>query len=230
MPNWCESTMTKSKIIVAPSILSADPLKFAEEIKSVEQAGADWHHIDVMDGHFVPNLTFGPPLIRALKSVATIPLDVHIMVDNPDAVALDYVKAGADYLSFHIEAATHAQRVVQAIKGQGAKAGVALNPGTAIASVGGLLPYVDYVLVMSVNPGFGGQQYLPHTASRLAELRKMLTAIHRQDEVIVEVDGGINAQTGQEVCAAGASALVAGTFIYGAKNRADAVQALRFSK
>lgn len=222
--------MGKANIIVAPSVLSADPLTYAEELKSVEAAGADWHHVDVMDGHFVPNLTFGPPVIKAFKSAAKIPLDVHIMVANPDTVAIEYVKAGADWLSFHIEAATHAQRVIQTIQGAGAKAGVALNPGTSIATLTGILPYVDYILVMSVNPGFGGQKYLSNTGARVAELKKLLTTIGRQDEVIIEVDGGINETTGREVIAAGATALVAGTYIYGAKNRADAIKSLHLAK
>ncbi len=216
-----------SRVIVAPSILAADPLKFAVELASVEKAGADWHHVDVMDGHFVPNLSFGPPVIRALKSAAKIPLDVHIMVSNPDAVAIDYVKAGADYLSFHIEAATHAHLVIQDIQAAGAKAGIALNPGTAVAAIGGVLPYVDYVLVMSVNPGFGGQSYMPEAAKRVAAVKQMLRDLGRADQVPIEVDGGINEKTGAEVVAAGASILVAGTYVYAAKDRAAAIRALR---
>lgn len=215
-----------SKVIVAPSLLSADPLRFGEDAAAIEQAGADWHHIDVMDGHFVPNLTFGLPFIAALKKKSTIPLDVHIMVANPDQVALDYVKAGADILVFHVEAAVHAHRIVQAVHAAGAKAGIALNPATPIEAAFPLLDDVDVVMLMSVNPGFGGQKFINQTVDRVRRLAAELDRRGRREKVIIEVDGGINAETGAEVVKAGARALVAGTYVYGAKDRRESIRAL----
>jgi len=216
-----------SSLIVAPSILAADPLNFAQELAAVERAGADWHHIDVMDGHFVPNLTFGLPLIAAIKRMTNLPLDVHIMVSNPDSVALQYVEAGADYLSFHIEAVTHAHRLVTAIQGAGARAGLAINPGTSLELLTPMLAYVDLINVMSVNPGFGGQSYIPETAERIATLSKMIKAANRQGKVLIQVDGGINERTYKHVCEAGADVLVAGTYVYGATDRQAAIAGLR---
>lgn len=213
-------------VLVAPSLLAANPMSFREEVHSVEKAGADWHHVDVMDGHFVPNLTYGLPFIAALKKMATLPLDVHIMVSNPDIVALDYVKAGADRLTFHVEAAVHAHRLTQAIRDAGAKVGVALNPGTPVETVLPLIHDVDSVMFMSVNPGFGGQQYIPQTAGRIKQLRRSLEAAGLDRSVLIEVDGGINEKTGAEVVAAGARVLVAGTFIYGASDRSQPIRRL----
>ncbi len=216
-----------SKALVAPSLLSADPLRFGEELANIEQAGADWHHVDVMDGHFVPNLTFGIPLVQALKKQTKIPLDVHIMVSNPDTVALDYVKAGADILVFHAEASTHPHRLLQAIRAAGAKAGLALNPGTPIEAALPLLDDADLFLIMSVNPGFGGQKFIPSTVERVAKLRQALVARGLDKKVQIEVDGGINAETGAEVVKAGANVLVAGTFVYGAADRSAAIRKLK---
>jgi ribulose-phosphate 3-epimerase len=216
-----------SKVLVSPSLLSADPLRFGEEIQTIEKAGADWHHVDVMDGHFVPNLTYGIPFVAALKRKAKIPLDVHVMIANPDQTALDYVKAGADILVFHVEASRHPHRLIQAIKAEGAKAGVAVNPGTPVESVFALLQEVDLVLVMSVNPGFGGQKFIAQTVEKVQKLAAELRRIGRDNAVTIEVDGGINAETGAQVVKAGASALVAGTYVYGATDRAAAIKALR---
>ncbi len=219
--------MANKKILVAPSLLAADPLKFGEELRLAEEAGADMHHVDVMDGHFVPNLSYGIPLVRALKKHCKIPLDVHIMVSNPDQVALDYVDAGADILVFHVEAAVHAHRLIQAIHARGAKAGLAINPGTSLTLLEPLLPYVDLVNIMSVNPGFGGQSFIPESIERIRTLHKMLEARRRVDQVYIEVDGGVNDETVESVVAAGANLLVAGTFFYGAANRKQAIKILR---
>ncbi|MBM4251247.1 MAG: ribulose-phosphate 3-epimerase [Deltaproteobacteria bacterium] len=215
-----------TSVLVAPSLLAADPMSFRDEVHSVEKAGADWHHVDVMDGHFVPNLTYGLQFIAALKKISTLPLDVHIMVSNPDIVALDYVKAGADRLTFHVEAAIHAHRLTQAIRGAGAKVGVALNPGTPVETVLPLIYDVDSIMFMSVNPGYGGQQYIPQTAGRIQQLSKSLEAAGLDQSVLIEVDGGINEKTGAEVVAAGARVLVAGTFIFGATDRSLPIKRL----
>jgi ribulose-phosphate 3-epimerase len=214
-------------IRIAPSLLAADPLNFQKEISDVEKAGADIHHVDVMDGHFVPNLTYGIPFVQALKKAAKLPLDVHIMVSNPDTVALDYVAAGADYLVFHVEAATHAHRLAQAIRAAGAKSGIAVNPGTNLESLRPLLEVVDLINVMSVNPGFGGQQYITNSAERVGKVYEMLKEKNLHEKVIIQVDGGMNVNTGAEVAAAGASMIVAGNYVFKASNRAMAIADLK---
>lgn len=214
-------------LLIAPSLLSADPLNFRAEIQSVEAAGADWHHVDVMDGHFVPNLTYGIPFVKALKKEAKLPLDVHIMVSNPDEVAAAYLDAGADILVFHVEAARHPHRIIQEIHSKGRKAGVALNPGTSLEVCAAVLPFADVVMLMSVNPGFGGQSFIPQTIERIRGLSQMLTSLGRRDQVLIEVDGGISSDNCKTVIAAGANVLVAGTAVYGQKDRAQAVKSLR---
>jgi ribulose-phosphate 3-epimerase len=218
---------TRNRVIVAPSILSANPLFFGRDIEAVEQAGADWHHVDVMDGHFVPNLTFGPPLIKELKKVSKIPLDVHIMVSNPDEVAQFYVEAGADILVFHIEAAKDAKKIIQTIRTKGAKVGVALNPATPIESVYDVAPLIDVIMVMSVNPGFGGQSFIETTVSRVKALYTWLASKNLDHKVRIEVDGGITEETGRRVVEAGASILVAGTFVYKAPDQGLAIKILK---
>ncbi len=202
-------------------------MRFGQELASVEAAGADWHHVDVMDGHFVPNLTYGIPFVEALKKNSKIPLDVHIMITNPDQMAGDYVSAGADILVFHIEASTHPHRTIQKIKSSGAKAGIALNPGTPSSAVSQLIADADLFLVMTVNPGFGGQKFIHTAVDKISELKAMIAKAGRTGEVDIEVDGGVNNETVGKVRAAGATALVAGTYVYGAKDRAAAIASLR---
>jgi ribulose-phosphate 3-epimerase len=214
-------------VIVSPSILAADPMRFGQELASVEVAGADWHHVDVMDGHFVPNLTYGLPFVEALKKNSKIPLDVHIMITNPDQMAGDYVSAGADILVFHIEASTHPHRTIQKIKSSGAKAGIALNPGTPASAVSQLIADADLFLVMTVNPGFGGQKFIHSAVDKISELTAMIAKAGRTGGVEIEVDGGVNQETAGKVRSAGATALVAGTYVYGAKDRAAAIASLR---
>jgi ribulose-phosphate 3-epimerase len=180
-----------------------------------------------MDGHFVPNLTFGLPLIKSLKKISKLPLDVHIMVSNPDDVALSYVEAGADILVFHAEAAKHGHRLAQAIREKGARPGVALNPASPLESAFAMAPYVDVIMLMSVNPGFGGQSFIEETVARVSALSKWLLANKLHDKVLIEVDGGINDQTGARIVSAGASVLVAGTYVYGAKDRSAAISTLK---
>ena len=213
--------------IISPSILSADLLNLQRDITEVEKGGADWHHIDVMDGHFVPNLSFGLPLVKALKKTTTLPLDVHLMISNPEQMVPQYIEAGADLLTFHVEAANHAHRLVQSIKEKGVKAGIAINPGTPIQYLDPLLTDVDMILIMSVNPGFGGQKFIPQSCERVSALAYKLKELGRFNEVIIHVDGGINDLTIKKVHDAGAKAFVAGSHIYGAENRSKAIQTLK---
>ncbi len=214
-------------ILIAPSILSADFTRLAEAIAEVEAAGADLIHVDVMDGVFVPNLTIGPPVIRALKRVATIPLDVHLMISNADDTVAWYLEAGADYVTVHTEACRHLHRVVQAIRGAGAKAGIALNPATPASVLHDVIGEIDMVLVMSVNPGFGGQSFIPGSVRKVAEIAEM--ARKADADVLIEVDGGINSSTAPLVAGAGARVLVAGNAVFCADSPADAIAAIRES-
>ena len=206
---------------IAPSILSADFADFATGVRLVSDAGADWIHVDVMDGHFVPNLTIGPGTVKALKRVTDVPLDVHLMVANPDVQVPWYLDAGADLVTFHYEAAIHANRIVQQIHAAGRKAGVAINPATPTSLLRELAGEVDLVLVMSVNPGFGGQSYLPNAARKVAEVRAM------DADLLIEVDGGITTATAPLVAAQGANVLVAGSAVFGAPDPAQAVSDIR---
>jgi ribulose-phosphate 3-epimerase len=211
--------------LIAPSILSADFARLADEVAAVERAGADLLHVDVMDGHFVPNLTVGPPIVEALKKVTKLPLDVHLMITNADAFIPDFAEAGADYLTVHVEACPHLHRTVQSIKERGVKAGVTLNPATPIASLQDILPDVDLVLIMSVNPGFGGQKFIPSALNKVAAARTMLDRIHSR--ALLEVDGGIKAENASQVVAAGATVLVAGSAIFSQRDYAGTIAALR---
>ena len=216
--------MTKT-IKIAPSILSADFSRLADEIIKIEQAGADWVHIDVMDGHFVPNLTFGPPVVAALRKVTPLPFDVHLMVTNPQDLIEPFAKAGADIITVHAETAPHLHRLIQTIKELGKKAGVSLNPSTPLSAVEEVLADVDMLLIMSVNPGFGGQKFIPGAVDKIARLKSMLD--ERNLIIDIEVDGGINAATARQVIAAGANVLVAGSAVYGAADIPQAINAIR---
>lgn len=210
---------------IAPSILAADFARLGEEISRVEAAGADMLHVDVMDGHFVPNLTIGPPVIKAIKSVTNLPLDVHLMVEQPDGLLPDFIEAGSDNLTVHVEACRHLHRTVQSITGAGVQASVVLNPATSLHALDEILPDVHMVLLMSVNPGFGGQRFLPSTLEKIRSLRAQIT--ERGLPVAIEVDGGVKADNAAEICAAGADVLVAGTAIFGQPDYAAAIRSLR---
>ncbi len=213
-------------VLVAPSILSADFANLASEIKRAEDGGADWIHVDVMDGHFVPNLTIGPPVVAAIKANSKLPLDVHLMITDPDKYLESFVSAGADFLTVHIEACTHLQRTLSAIRKLGAKAGVALNPHTPPAHLEYVLDDIDLVLVMSVNPGFGGQRFIPAAVEKVAAVRKMFDQRGHKG-VHVSVDGGINPETARTVVCAGADVLVAGKSVYGAPDLALAIKQIK---
>jgi len=212
--------------IIAPSILSANFAALADDIKDVERGGADWIHIDVMDGHFVPNLTFGPIVINAVRPATKLPFDVHLMIENPDKYIAEYVAAGADRITVHAEACVHLHRVVHMIKEAGLPAGVALNPATPLSAIEHVIDDLDLVLIMTVNPGFGGQKFIPQSLPKLRALRSMLTEKGLQ-HVQVQVDGGINAQTAALVREAGAEVLVAGNAVFTERDRAAAIAALR---
>lgn len=213
-------------VLVAPSILSADFANLASEIRRAEDGGADLIHVDVMDGHFVPNLTIGPPVVAAIKANSKLPLDVHLMITDPDKYLADFVKAGASYLTVHIEACTHLQRTLSAIRQLGAKAGVALNPHTPPEHLQYILDDIDLVLVMSVNPGFGGQKFIPAAVDKVAVVRRMFSE-RGLKSVHVSVDGGINVETAKKVVAAGADVLVAGKSVYGAPDLGVAIKELK---
>jgi ribulose-phosphate 3-epimerase len=210
---------------LAASILSADFAHLAREVAAVEAGGADLIHVDVMDGHFVPNLTVGPPVVTAIRRVAQVPLDVHLMITNPDPFLKAYVEAGASLLSVHAEVLPHLHRTVAAIKDLGAKAGVALNPSTPVGVLEDVAADLDVVLVMSVNPGFGGQRFIPHTTTKIRRVRDLLDRVGSRAEI--EVDGGIDLATVGAVVAAGATLLVAGHALFGHGDPLAATRALR---
>jgi len=217
--------MTK-KIKVAPSILSADFSRLGEEIGAVEAAGADIIHIDVMDGHFVPNITIGPLSVEAARRSTKLPLDVHLMITNPELYIADFAKAGADYITVHVETAFHLDRLVQSIKEhKGVKAAVALNPATPLTSLDYVLSNVDMVLIMSVNPGFGGQSFIPSALEKIAWLRKRIDDLGLKAEI--EVDGGVKPANAIEIIKAGADILVAGSAVFGTGDYASAIRGIR---
>lgn len=211
--------------IIAPSILSADFSRLGEEIKAVEKAGADWIHIDVMDGHFVPNITYGPIIVEASKKSCSLPLDVHLMVEKPDNFIQDFIKAGADLISVHAEACTHLNRTINFIKEAGAKAGVALNPATPLSAIEWVLEDLDFVLIMSVNPGFGGQRFIPNSLDRVRELKS--TIKKRGLNTIIQIDGGVNGKTIAEIAKAGVDSFVAGSAIFNSPDYRDTITDFR---
>ena len=212
-------------ILVAPSLLSADFARLADEVAAIEAAGADWLHLDVMDGHFVPNVTFGAIVPRALRQLTRLPFDVHLMIAPVDPFIAAFAEAGADHLIVHAEAGPHLHRTLQAVRAAGCKAGVALNPATPAKMVEYVLDLVDIVLVMTVNPGFGGQDFLPSTLPKIASVRRMIDATGR--DIRLSVDGGVAPETAPDVIAAGADVLVAGTAVFGRPDYTAAIAALR---
>lgn len=212
-------------VCIAPSILAADFARLGEEVGRVEAAGADLLHVDVMDGHFVPNLTIGPPVVKALKAVTSLPLDVHLMVQEPDALLPAFIEAGSANLTVHVEACRHLHRTIQAIKDAGIHASVVLNPATPLHALDEILPELHMVLLMSVNPGFGGQRFIPSTLKKIKTLKQSIMAKGLQ--VAIEVDGGVNASNARAIREAGADVLVAGTAIFGQSDYREAIQALR---
>ena len=210
---------------IAPSILSADFTKLGEEIKAVEDAGADWIHVDVMDGHFVPNITMGPIIVEAARQATKLPLDVHLMIENPDRFISDFISAGADLISVQAETCTHLNRTVQFIKESGAKAGVALNPATPIQAVQWVLEDIDFVLIMSVNPGFGGQQFISNSLEKIRDLKKFIQSSGLP--VLIQVDGGVNKGTIKDVSLAGADVFVAGSAVFGSDDYKETIRTFR---
>ena len=215
------------RVRIAPSILSADFGRLADDVRAVEAAGAELLHVDVMDGRFVPNITIGPLVVEALRKATTLPLDVHLMIVEPERYVEDFVKAGAHGVTVHVEASTHLHRTLDQIRRAGARAGVALNPHTPPEALDYVLGDLDLVLVMSVNPGFGGQKYIPSAAAKIRALDTRLRERGLRSGVDIEVDGGINARTAQDVVAAGADILVAGSAIFGAASYAEAISGIR---
>lgn len=212
-------------IKIAPSILSADFANLQKDIQDVEQGGADYIHIDVMDGHFVPNITIGPLVVEAIRPITKLPLDVHLMIENPDTYIPAFAKAGADIISVHVEASRHLHRTVQLIKAEGVKAGVVINPATPVESIVPILKDVDLVLLMTVNPGFGGQAFIKDVLPKISQVRSLIT--ERGLSVEVEVDGGVNPETAALCVDAGADVLVAGSAIYQQTDRKEAISSIR---
>ena len=208
-------------IQIAPSILASDFSRLGEEITAVIESGADLIHIDVMDGHFAPNITIGPPVVASIRSVCTVPMDVHLMISEPERYVEDFANAGADIITFHVETAKHPHRLIRQIKDLGCKAGIVLNPGTSQDEIEYLADDLDMVLIMTVNPGFGGQAFIPEMIEKVELVRAMM------GDRDVEVDGGIDAQTAAEVIEAGANILVAGSYIFNHTSYVEAIESLR---
>lgn len=212
-------------VIVSPSLLSADFLNLGRDVEMLNNSEADWFHLDIMDGVFVPNISYGLPIIEQINKKATKPLDVHLMIIDPDRYVERFAKAGADYLTVHYEACTHLHRTIQNIKANGMKAGVSLNPHTPISVLEDIIADLDLVLLMSVNPGFGGQSFIENTIEKTTRLKELINK--KSSKAIIEIDGGVNFETGKRLLNAGADALVAGSFVFGAANPTDAIKGLK---
>ena len=211
--------------MIAPSLLSADFANLGQEIHQIQRAGADLIHVDVMDGHFVPNITIGPPVVRGIKRAADLPLDVHLMIENPDAFVPDFAKAGSDWITVHSEASVHLNRTLQLIRDSGAHPAVCLNPSTPLSHLDYVLEYVDMVLLMSVNPGFGGQRFIPNVLQKIERLKQ--TIMDRGLNVLIEVDGGVNLDTIGQIARAGADIFVAGSAIFNSGNYAETISSMK---
>lgn len=212
------------KVIVAPSVLSADFLHLERDIQMLNESEAQWIHLDIMDGRFVPNISFGLPIVSAVRSVTEKVCDVHLMIEEPEKYIEAFAKAGADVLTLHYEATRHLHRAMQQVRDAGMKAGVVLNPATPVELLRDVLPYLDLVLLMSVNPGFGGQKFIPQILDKTRRLRRMID--EGGYDVLIEVDGGVNAETGPQLVDAGADVLVAGSYVFGSKDPAAAIRSL----
>ncbi len=211
--------------VIAPSILSADFSRLGDEIKAVETAGADWIHADVMDGHFVPNITIGPLIVESVRRVTSLPIDVHLMIENPDNYIPAFAEAGASWISVHVEASRHLNRSVQLIRECGARPGVVLNPSTPVETLEWIIDNVDYVLIMSVNPGFGGQAFIRNSLEKVRALRQLIQ--RKNPKTLIEIDGGVNENTIADIAAAGVDVFVAGSAIFGSRDYQATISAFR---